>query len=269
MSTGTKRGFSLFELLIVVAVIATLLALLIPTVGVIREASRSAVCQSNFRQMYLGIAGYTQDWRGLMPPVGGWGQTAGYPQLIGATYLESERLASGGNSGRDVLKCPADRRPLGSPGAAGNSSEGPDYMPAVWDQGSIHTYERLWSSYATSQAAFTPWGAWINTSQRLVAIPSSRAMMWDSPGTNSVAYPNFFLPAGANRHRTGLNMMIADGRVQWYDFAPLRHGENWETWFWDPNGDWLRPCGSMGGLMHVIGANYGVANLNPNEEPWR
>jgi len=52
------RGFTLVELLVVVAVIALLLGLLMPALGQAREASRGVQCQSQLRQMALAQSAY-------------------------------------------------------------------------------------------------------------------------------------------------------------------------------------------------------------------
>ncbi len=54
------RGFTLVELLVVIAVIGVLVAMLVPAVNVARESSRRASCQSNLRQLGLGMFGYAE-----------------------------------------------------------------------------------------------------------------------------------------------------------------------------------------------------------------
>ena len=63
-----KRGFSLVELLVVMAVVSVLLGLLLPAVQTAREAARGTACAGNAKQLGLALQNYVSANAGRLLP---------------------------------------------------------------------------------------------------------------------------------------------------------------------------------------------------------
>lgn len=71
-STGSKQvvggtGFTLVEVLVVIAIMGILVALLLPAIQAAREAARRSQCANNLRQIALGLQNYHASYRAFPP----------------------------------------------------------------------------------------------------------------------------------------------------------------------------------------------------------
>jgi prepilin-type N-terminal cleavage/methylation domain-containing protein/prepilin-type processing-associated H-X9-DG protein len=97
-SRPAHKGFTLIELLVVIAIIAILASILFPVFGRARENARRSSCQSNLKQMGLGVMQYVQDYDEKYPQaywyVNNSDSSGGYnhwSRLI-QPYVKSEQL---------------------------------------------------------------------------------------------------------------------------------------------------------------------------------
>lgn len=104
-----RAGFTLTELLLVIAIIAILAAILLPVFAQAREKARQASCLSNLKQIGLGLMMYAQDYDETYPMNLFLGFQPGpcvyISQVAIMPYIKN----------MDVYKCASDPNPMDFP----------------------------------------------------------------------------------------------------------------------------------------------------------
>jgi len=93
-----RCGFSLIELLVVVAIIAIVMSLVLPSLGAAKELTRRVVCATNLRQLGVALKMYANENDSEYPVE----ELCGNPQPVLTTALTACGLVE-----RDIFYCPS------------------------------------------------------------------------------------------------------------------------------------------------------------------
>ena len=191
-----RSGFTLIELLVVIAIIAILAAILFPVFARARENARRSSCQSNLKQIALGITQYVQDYDERYPNMdatsGGWAATT-------QPYLKSEQ----------IFQCPSDT--LAPPTGAD--------LPTRALQAGFSDYYANYNMGGINQAALNYSSITIMNGEETAGNAKSAAQK--NKGTTA-------LGGGSGNpaiHLEGANYAFADGHVKWYRPEKVLNGD--------------------------------------------
>ena len=244
-----RCGFTLVELLVVIAIIALLLSILMPSLGRAREQTKKVICQSNLRNINIGMVMYTDDNNGYFPLCGDAGSYGGKPEVI--YYWWPEALAgylgmSPGikrprglsrtpeilyetNWGRgSVYFCPSDKRT----GWGRGPTEPPGTLPP-WTSYGMNEFSTYFEPYVAGMV----WnGNKVGTWKRGSApSPGTHVLLTETDG-RSLREEIVCLDAMAPRHSWTMNILYVDGHIE--SVKGPKQGESFGQW-WYPHG-WLR-----------------------------
>jgi len=191
-----RYGFTLIELLVVIAIIAIIAAILFPAFARARENARRASCQSNLKQIALGITQYTQDYDEKYPVYQtdaaaglGWAYTI-------QPYVKSEQ----------IFQCPSNT--VAQPAPATNTLE---------SRAGTAGFTDYWYNFNLQG---------INESQ--LGYSSNTVLNGDGSGatTNSISYRQKTDSSGSQTHFEGANYSFADGHVKWLKADAVKDGDS-------------------------------------------
>jgi prepilin-type N-terminal cleavage/methylation domain len=192
---GRKKAFTLIELLVVIAIISILAAILFPAFARARENARRASCQSNLRQIALGVMQYTQDYDERFMPIGG--PAMRIPFRLDP-YLKS----------RQIWQCPS------------STWEADSWDGTPGDGEISYGFNGMWL-FDQSTAAV------VKSSETV--LYTENQYQGGNSGFNSAyprkGYPGYTLGIPIYRHLERANVAFVDGHVKAMNFATLEKEE--------------------------------------------
>jgi prepilin-type processing-associated H-X9-DG protein/prepilin-type N-terminal cleavage/methylation domain-containing protein len=210
---SANPGFTLVELLVVIGIIATLIAFLLPALSKARDASLTAQCMSNMRQNGLAMQLYENDNPGCLPPY----RIALIYKAYKYPYMFQYLPAFYQSQASQTFRCPADLMvEVESGGIRGIYPELYSGINSLWysyalNQDGPQQYEPL---YPASMRLPNNWNWYTPTLANAVTDPCGFMILAEcasSPlgGYNSVSWNWRF----DHRHGTSMNILFLDGHV--------------------------------------------------------
>jgi prepilin-type N-terminal cleavage/methylation domain-containing protein len=102
-----RSAFTLIELVVVIAIIASLVTLLMPAIGQMFERGRETKCTNNLRQIGMLIQGAAMDNNGVYPEIENDRENPIHDEEQGTVQTLRELVEARGGT-VDLVKCPSD-----------------------------------------------------------------------------------------------------------------------------------------------------------------
>jgi hypothetical protein len=228
----SRRGWSIIELLVCVAVVALLLGLLVPTLLRARDLGFRTVCANNLRQQNMAWQSYVQDNKDVFPlATGDMDWSYGGVSYVGPSrvpVLASDRPINAHLAEHvqvDVVsdlaalfRCPSDR------GVTEREKE--KQRVSVLSDGTC--YETFGNSYRANATLFDSTRAGFDSLRRPLAMheiqtATSRLLLTGDAtwyyATQPKTSPDALYEANWHQRRDFGNMLAVDGSVRSVDFA--------------------------------------------------
>lgn len=107
MTRSRRSGFSIFDLLVIIAIIGILIGLLLPAVLKVREAANRAKSQNNLKQLALAVHNYASTFQDKMPQGNDANNYSAFVYLL--PYVEQDALFRGMLKATDFKKPVTDK----------------------------------------------------------------------------------------------------------------------------------------------------------------
>ena len=211
MNRQYRQAFTLIELLVVIAIIAILASILFPVFARARENARRASCQSNLKQIGLGIMMYVQDNDDTYPMTYNYATAATWIEVT-QPYVKSIQLFRCPTSGAEQVYNGAD---------VYNGNYGANQLVMPFSNASPSTIKMAYLQRAAgiymlmdSGIYYVRYGRMITSNASWEYLPG----MGEGGGTcaiNASTYPDNVSDCKSGRHFGGVNVAFADGHVKW------------------------------------------------------